>query len=67
MSMTPTITSIPPDIVLLNKIERLKMMMTDLKFDLKQSFKSETNNLKDDFKGTLIHELDDHAISGSGF
>ena len=29
-SMTPVITGIPPDIVLLNGIERLKEMMTDL-------------------------------------
>ena len=37
-SMTPVITGIPPDIVLLNKIERLKEMMTDLKSDLEASF-----------------------------
>ena len=67
MLMTPVITGISPDIVLLNKIERLKMMMADLKFDLEQSFESKTNSLKEDLKETLTQELNDRNIGDSGF
>ena len=65
--MTPVITGIPPDIVLLNEIERLKMMMADLKVDLEESFESKTNSLRADFKETLTQELDGRGVGGSGF
>ena len=41
--------------------------MTDLKSDLEASFESKTNSLKEDFKETLVQELDGCDVGGSGY
>jgi hypothetical protein len=53
---TPEITGIPPDIVLLAEMEALQLQMRELKDELKSSFKS-----------TLIEQLDEREVGGSGF
>ena len=53
---TPEITGIPPDIVLLAEMESLQRTMQDLKEELKSSFKS-----------TLVEQLDQREVGGSGF
>ena len=53
---TPEITGIPPDIVLLAEMESLQRTMQDLKEELKSSFKL-----------TLVKQLDQHEVGGSGF
>ncbi len=65
--MNIMITGITPDIVLLNKIKRIKTMMEDLKTDLKTSFETKTNNLKAYFKATLTKELDKRYIGWGRF
>ena len=53
---TPKITGLPPDIVLLAKVESMKLEMAALKADLKSTFES-----------TLIEQLDQREVGGSGF
>ena len=53
---TPKITGLPPDIVLLAKLQTMKMEMDALKADLQASFES-----------TLTRQLDEREVGGSGF
>ena len=53
---TPEITGLPPDIVLLAELESVQREMAALKADLKASFKS-----------TLVEQLDQREVGGSGF
>ena len=53
---TPEITGLPPDIVLLAEIESMKRDMAKFKADLKSSFEE-----------TLIDQLDQRQVGGSGF
>ena len=53
---TPEITGVPPDIVLLTEMELLQQKMQDLKDELKLSFEL-----------TLIDQLDQRKVGGSGF
>ena len=53
---TPEITGLPPDIVLLAKIESMKLEMAALKADLKSTFEK-----------TLTEQLDQREVGGSGF
>ena len=53
---TPEITGLPPDIMLLAEIESLKHDMANLKADLASSFQE-----------TLIDQLDQRQVGGSGF
>ena len=55
-SETPEITGIPPDIMLLTKMESLQWKMQDLSDELKLSFES-----------TLVEQLDQRQVGGSGF
>ena len=53
---TPEITGLPPDTVLLAEMESMKRDMAELKAELKSSFES-----------TLIEQLDQREVGGSGF
>ena len=53
---TPEITGLPPDIVLLAKLESMKLEMAALKAELKASFES-----------TLVDQLNQRGIGGSGY
>ena len=53
---TPEITGLPPDIILLAEIESLKHDMANLQTDLTSSFQK-----------TLIDQLDQRQVGGSGF
>ena len=55
-SDTQEITDIPPDIVLLAKMEALQLKIQDLK-----------DNLKSSFKLMLIEQLSQREVGGSGF
>ena len=53
---TPAITGLPPDIVLLAKVEAMKLEVTALKDQLEASFRE-----------TLINQLDQREVGGSSF
>lgn len=53
---TPEITGLPPDITLLAALESMQQQMTELKAELKASFES-----------TLIEQLNQRDVGGSGF
>ena len=53
---TPKITGLPPDVILLSKLEKMKREMDTLKADLQASFES-----------TLTRQLDEREVGGSGF
>ena len=53
-SATPEITGIPADVILMAKIEDMKVIISDLKSSLETSFKT-----------TLASELDAREVGGS--
>ena len=55
-SATPDITGIPADVLLMAKMEDMKVIISDLKYSLETSFKT-----------TLASELDSRELGGSTY